>query len=75
MDEDWTRWVLTFVGDGSRAVLTTKQALHPETVEHVQEMWNRWVSSTDELMIIGGCEVRRVGQVELEIGADAIIVR
>lgn len=68
-----TRWVLTFVGNG-RAILTTTQELHRETVEHVQEMWARWVHDDDQLMIIGDCVVEKVDRVELEIGADAIVV-
>lgn len=71
-----TRWTLTFVGDGSRAVLSTTEKLERETVEHVQDMWKRFVDASDpQIMIIGDCKVERVDRIELEIGADAILVR
>lgn len=68
-------WILTFIGDGGRAILTTTQKLEREAYEHVRELWAYWVKSNDELMVIGDCEIRRTGQVELEISSDAIIVR
>lgn len=69
-----SRWTLTFVGEG-RAILSTEQPLEREAVEHVREMWARWVTSDNEVMIVGDCRVERVGSVELEIGDDKIIVR
>lgn len=73
-ESETTPWVLTFV-DGGRAILTTTQQVERETYDHVREMWRQFVTSTDEIMIIGGCTVERRGRVELEIGTDAIIVR
>lgn len=69
-----TKWILTFI-DGGKAILTTTEHLERETYEHVLEMWSRFVKNEDQIMVIGGCRVERVGRVELDISAEAIIVR